>query len=417
MKNTRTLSKFVAVAVAAASCSVSGCGSDGDDHVYTGGDCEANGPVQQLIDRAKPGDVVTIPPGVHRESVVVNVPDLTLVGTADPADTVFDGCRTLGVGMLVTADRVSVRGMSFAHYTVTGLYFNGMTEVGDTTPLDGFEARGIAAWNNGLYGIYSFEAINGSIVDTYTSGHPDSGIYVGQCDDCNVLVQRAVAEYNAVGFEGTNSSGVWVVESTFRHNRIGITPNTQNTERRQHQNDDVIAGNLVVDNNQDPLSPEQASGGWGIGIAVGGGAGNLIVNNRVAGHANVGIALTILNSQAPAGNTVKDNTVTGNGVDLGWWVLGGMTSVVDCWTGNTFETSSPADLEAVTEAVCDGGAGGLADVPVLSYPPGGPGVKWRDAADPETSGKVRWDADAVSLWGVPDGWTAESFALPAEVTA
>jgi hypothetical protein len=55
-----------------------------------------------------------------------------------------------------------------------------------------------------------------------------------------------------------------------------------------------------------------------------------------------------------SGNEVSDNTVTGNGSVSGTYdlaleggVFGTQNSVNNCFSGNTFGTSSPADLEGI----------------------------------------------------------------------
>ena len=39
---------------------------------------------------------------------------------------------------------------------------------------------------------------NGFIEHSYASGQPDSGIYVGQCSDCNTVIDAVTAENIAV---------------------------------------------------------------------------------------------------------------------------------------------------------------------------------------------------------------------------
>ena len=73
-------------------------------------------------------------------------------------------------------------------------------------PLQRFRVDHVTAHNNGLYGIYAFNAQHGVITDSYASGSADSGIYVGQCRACDILVSGNVAERNAVGFENANAS-------------------------------------------------------------------------------------------------------------------------------------------------------------------------------------------------------------------
>ena len=206
-------------------------------------------------------------------------------------------------------------------YPVNGLlltkaYDDNETDTTKHTVLQGYRASYITAVNNGLYGIYAFFARGGVIEHSYASGHSDSGFHVGQCKPCDAVLRDNVAELNAVGYEGTNSSGnLWIVSSIWRRNRVGITPNTQDMETLAPQGDAVIAGNLIEDN-QDPASPSAAQGGTGLGIAVGGGERNVVVRNRVRRNANAGIFVTDLAGYQSSANEVRGNVLEANGLDL-----------------------------------------------------------------------------------------------------
>jgi hypothetical protein len=137
--------------------------------------------------------------------------------------------------------------------------------------LDGYRVSYVTVANNGLYGLYAFAARNGVFEHSYASGHPDSGFYVGQCRPCNAVLRHLYAEGNAIGYYGTNASGdVWIVESVFVGNRLGIAPNSQDAELLAPQEQSFVVGNLVVDN-QGVDTPEIMDGFFGAGIAVGGG--------------------------------------------------------------------------------------------------------------------------------------------------
>ena len=259
--------------------------------------------------------------------------------------------------MTVLADGVRVENLTLHHYTANGVLVSGSTGQGDTSPLQGFGLAYLTAYDNALYGLYAFQAGEGTITDSYVSGHGDSGIYVGQCgapsggdhdaEPCNVVVRRVTAEYNAVGYEGTNASQVWVIESIFRNNRVGITPNSQSLEQRAPQTEAVIAGNLVVDNDRAD-APEQGSGGFGLGIAIGSGIGNVVTRNRVEGNDGAGILVTALDTFTPVANRIDGNVLAENGTDLGFWVEGGDTKVDgNCFSANEFTSSSPIDIEDV----------------------------------------------------------------------
>jgi hypothetical protein len=192
---------------------------------------------------------------------------------------------------------VRVENLTVHSYTQNGIVFNGIDaasgEYGvkpdeaygtEGHSLEGYEVRWVTAYNNGLYGIYAFASVNGLIENSYASGHPDSGLYVGQCRPCNAVVRNNISEKNAIGYYGTNASGdVWVIDSVWRGNRLGIAPNSQEMEKLAPQEGTVVAGNLVVDNDN-PLAPAIPEGFFGAGIVVGGGARNMIVRNRVEGH-------------------------------------------------------------------------------------------------------------------------------------
>ena len=57
----------------------------------------------------------------------------------------------------------------------------------------------------------------------------DSGMYVGAClQRCDVTIDHAHMENNALGYSGTNSGGAVVIEnSEFDHNEDGVDTNTQ----------------------------------------------------------------------------------------------------------------------------------------------------------------------------------------------
>jgi len=340
---------------------LAGCSGDGDergDSVGIRRVPEQYDTVQAAVDAARPGDLVLVGPGIYEEAVVIDTEGLVLRGT-DRNTVVLDGGDRLSNAVAVYADGVAVENLTVRRYQQNGVLFNGASASdGSRDPeaaygsnddaLVGYRVSHVTAHNNGLYGVYAFASRGGLIEHVYVSGHPDSGIYVGQCKPCDVVVRDSVAEYNAIGYYGTNASGgVYVIDSVFAHNRLGMTPNSQEMELLAPQVETVIAGNLVVDN-AEPATPEIADGFFGGGIAVGGGTANTIVRNRVSGHTSFGIGLVRLGMFTPERNTVEGNVLADNSLDLLY--LPDPTidhSAANCFADNTFTTSLPASIEAL----------------------------------------------------------------------
>jgi parallel beta-helix repeat protein len=306
--------------------------------------------IQLAVDAAAPGDLILIAPGTYPESVIVRTPNVVIRGE-DRNTVVLDGSDELQNGFQVSADGVAIENLTVKRYQINGIVFTNAYDAPDPNEaavLQGYRASYVTVLNNGLYGLYAFYASGGQFDHVYGSGHPDGGIYIGQCKPCNALVTDAVMERNGLGYSGTNASGgVNLINSVYRRNRIGMSPNSQLMERLSPQTDVVIAGNLVEDND-DPQTPPAASGAFGFGIVVGGGERNVIVRNRVRGNSNVGIAITTLDDFVPSENRVEGNVSEDNGVDLAFYSAKGigLPSAGNCFVGNTFDTSAPEAIEA-----------------------------------------------------------------------
>ena len=317
--------------------------------------------IQQAVDAAHPGDLVLLAPGVYRESVRIAVPDVVLRG-ADRNQVIIDGEGRRANGVMVTAPRAVVENLTVRDHTLNGVLVTGMsnkdggvargssgyTRLDPTTfpPLQGFRVSYVTSSNNALYGIYAFDAQHGVIEHSYASGGADSGIYVGQCKPCDILVTDNVAERNAVGYEGANSSGsVFVLRNRFAGNRVGLTSNSDYQEAFVPQEDATIAGNLIA-HNAEPASPAQADGGFGIGIGIAGGTRNLVARNLILGNPIAGIALASSEDLPPSGNRVLSNVLRDNGIDLVYAASARAPGTGNCLSGNELTATLPPHLTA-----------------------------------------------------------------------
>ena len=354
----RAIASLVCAVLLVSGCSTGGPGGDGPGSGLRGPDDPPT--IQAAVDAAAPGDLVIIAPGTYRESVIVST-DRIVVRGLERDGVVLDGASELGDGILVAADGVAIENLTVMNFRQNGIIFTGVAASiargsggygaqygsGDAV-LDGYRVSYVTVANNGLYGLYAFAARNGVFEHSYASGHPDSGFYVGQCRPCNAVLRNLYAEGNAIGYYGTNASGdVWIVESVFVGNRLGIAPNSQDMELLAPQEQSFVIGNLVVEN-QGVETPEIMEGYFGVGIAVGGGNANLVARNRVEGNVGAGIIVQPLGGYDPSGNVVRDNVLSGNGHDLVLRLTSRSATswtADNCFSANTFATSDPTDLE------------------------------------------------------------------------
>ena len=297
--------------------------------------------IQKAVNAARPGDVVLISPGIYREAVRVTTPYLTLLGL-HRNDVILDGGFSLANGVeVIDADGVSIENITARHYQLNGFFWTG---------VQGYVGSYLTAYDDGDYGLYAFDSVYGRFDHSYASGHPDSGLYIGQCHPCHAVIDDVVSEDNGIGYSGTNAGGdLRIVNSVWRNNQGGIVPNTLDSEELAPQDGAYIAGNRVYDNNNShaPAKQDQASA-LGTGILLAGGNDNVVERNVVWNHDNYGIAVfpnIDRHFWIASGNTVRGNVVRGSGrADL---LLSGPAGDHNCFSGNDFHSSLPPAIQVI----------------------------------------------------------------------
>lgn len=309
---------------------------------------EQHATIQAAVDAAQPGDLILVAPGIYKEEITVTTPSLVIRGL-DRNTTIVDGEFLRPNGFNVLADGVAIENITARNATLNGFFWTGVT---------GYRGRYLTAYNNGDYGIYAFDSKDGLLEDSYASGSPDAGFYIGQCFPCRAMIRRVVSEHNAVGYSGTNAGGeLYILNSIWRHNRGGLVPNTLDTELYPPQRSTVIRRNLIHDNSSRSgpgkgLSPLA----WGNGVVLGGGRENVVEDNIIFHHAGHGVMVAPLadaNFWPAKGNQVRNNAITASGrADVS---VGGPASEGNCIAAQRGDvTLAPASLHCR-----DGRAGGV----------------------------------------------------------
>ncbi|HEV2129709.1 MAG TPA: parallel beta-helix domain-containing protein [Longimicrobiaceae bacterium] len=319
--------------------------------------------IQDAVDRAHPGAVIHIEPGIYAQSVVINKPNLRLLKRpGSHGDVILENPGGLANGITVQADG---DGIAIAHVTTRGYGRNGILMLG----VEGFFMLGVTAEDNGEYGIYPIRSSFGAMIRCKASGHADAGLYIGQSEHVSMLLNSVFG--NVIGIEISNSKYVAAHRNEAYENTIGIFAVLLPPSPRRTilvASDVVITQNRVEHNNlpnfADPSElPAYVPRGSGILVV---GTDRVLVEHNVVRHNDwVGIGvgstatLALLAGLPPEAIealepdpdyvVVRRNLVAHNGenpppppfplpgADLFW----DGTGTSNCWQGNGFVTSFP----------------------------------------------------------------------------
>ncbi len=302
--------------------------------------------VQSAVDAAAPGDLILIASGIYKEQVNVTTANLVIRGE-DRNAVIIDGefIRENAIN-IVGADGVAVENLTVRNATGNGVFWNGVT---------GFRGSYLTSIDNWVYGIYAFDSSDGLLDHSYASGSYDAGYYIGQCDPCNAVVTDVKAEYNGLGFSGTNASvNLYLINSEYNNNIAGVVPNTLDSETLPPVHDVTVAGNYIHDNGEmnAPTGKLEWSG-FGSGVLLAGSLDSEIYNNLIVNNAGAGIGVIPMidkNFWPSAGNIIRDNVVRGSGrADL---MLGGPVEGGSCFQDNEADSKIPNSLSLLHS--CDG---------------------------------------------------------------
>ncbi len=339
--------------------------------------------------------IVKVKPGKYVEGIVLNgrlakkeFDGLKIVGLKkDPHKQILEGKNAKGeLGPAqngieaVDVNGLVIRNLWARNYESNGFFIHAATQAGQE--CDGYKMENLLASGNRSYGLFAKGCLGGKMLHSSGWRHGDSAFYVGEtpCDtttwtnhgDAPVPCQakpkwtvlRDLASYeNVLGYSGTNSKYVKIVESDFYNNGAGIVPNTLDSEGYEPNGWNYFERNNVFWNNYDYFlsgsSFKTVSAGLGelsgltinyptgTGIILYGGAGNIVRQNNVFGNYKWGIAsfsgpgesfvANEGNDARSINNQIAENTMGRGGADPNgeYDFLSDATGGGNCWAGNS----------------------------------------------------------------------------------
>jgi hypothetical protein len=358
---------------------------------------DAAGSFKAKKGNAKVKAIVAIRPGKYVEGVVLDgtkrtksFDDLVIKGAKkDRKKVVLEGKNAKGeLGAAqngieaISVDGLVLENMWARNYQSNGFFIHAATEGGQH--CDGYKMNNLLTSANRSYGLFAKNCYGGKMINSAGYHHGDSAFYVGEtpCDKktwtnhgtapppapCQkkpkwTLLKNDRSYENVLGYSGTNSKYVKIVDSAFYNNGAGIVPNTLDSEGFEPNGWNVFEDNDVFWNNYNYFLAgskfHTVSGGLGqvggatvnyptgVGIVLYGGANNVVKHNDVFGNYKWGIAsfsgpgeIFVANEGDDAksiNNQVVENAMGREGTDpngeFDFW--NDDTGGGNCWAGNT----------------------------------------------------------------------------------
>ena len=264
--------------------------------------------IMDAVIKAQPGDLIRVYPGTYSETVYIDKDDITLQGIIENGEwPTLDGKSTLNDAFLYSGNGIHIEGFKITKYKGNGI----MGQAGNN-----FVIRNNWIVDTGVYGIFPQYGKNGLIEYNTLTGIEDAAIYVGMCDNIDVLHNEVFG--NVAGIEFENSRHCIAENNNVYDNTGGILVFITPGLPIKTTYDIIIRNNFVNENNHENFaSPGStvASIPPGTGILIMAADDVIIEDNIITGNKNVGILITdfenggIRASSDPESDPNPDNVV------------------------------------------------------------------------------------------------------------
>lgn len=242
---------------------------------------EAGQKIQDVVLKAKAGDTIRVMPGVYKEAVYIDKPDITLQGVIEHGHWPrLEGENRLNDGVVSSAAGFHIENMYIANFKGNGI----MTQGADNVVI-----RANVVDHTGIYGIYPTLGRNVVVEHNVAFGIADAAIYIGSCE--HVDVHHNEVYKNVAGIEIENSEHALVQDNLVYDNTGGILAFALPGLPRKKTENVVIRRNFVRDNNHRNF-----------------GAAGSVVANIPPGS---GIIILAADKVTIEGNVIRANTLAG----------------------------------------------------------------------------------------------------------
>jgi hypothetical protein len=388
---------------------------------------------------------VAIRPGKYVEGVVLDGAErkkrfdgMTIEGTKpNPTRTILEGRSAKGAlaaaqnGIeAIDVDGLVIKSIWARNFESAGFLIH--TAGGGGHCVD-YTMEDLLASGNNSAGLAADGCLGGKMIDSVGYRQGDAAFSVAEtpCDrtgwsvfsgePCQrapqyTLLKNDESYENTLGFSGTNSKYVRIIENAFFDNGTGIVPNTLESLQGAPNGWNVIERNDVFWNNLNPYlagSPVSAAAGGlgelngqllnyptGVGIVLAGGDDNVVRGNHVFGNLKWGIASfsapgeTLIVDEADeaknVNNEVVENVMGREGADPNgeFDIWNDDTGGGNCWGANsTKATFAPGNGKVPLSQIyptCPQGEIGYAAAKSFNLAPGLQTAGLADAANPTT---------------------------------